>query len=566
MSSKCQVIDEGKIVLKFRIIDGPTGPTPFMRAIELGIFEGSEEEWYESLIGPPVPVAYELGQDPELAVSQKLLTDAIGTMSEASNQAISAMQQANNTAVSEASTAKRAAQAAAQAAGEQAGLAGERATITAELAGIATSKAESADQSARTATSRTEEARLHKEAAAQSSQSAGEHEEGARLYKVAAADSVQASSDHEEGARLHRVAVAESAQTAGDHEENARLHRVAAAESAAEAEQVLAEKIDRSELSTPSPSIFIVDQLRSSVEAASGGRMTVIYNVAGLPSYMHVFPAYRCQDVAPSGELGEGVHPAFMFDGAQDSEILLGAYPAVMVDDFAVSQPGLDPRASINFDNARALCQANGAGFDLMSNLDWAAVSLWCMANGFQPRGNTYYGQSHADKWETGRRQDNAEPGQSSGNARTLTGSGPASWSHDSTPAGIHDLVGNAWEWVSGVKLIDGRTWLAAENGVTDEGQYIDTGFDIDQGTFSSRNSDGASELILRSLIAPASSALAPQGYRYVNAEGERLPSRGGSWSYGGYAGLGALHLNLSRAYAATAIGFRLRFRAQKSV
>lgn len=312
-----------------------------------------------------------------------------------------------------------------------------------------------------------------------------------------------------------------------------------------------------------SPDWFIVDQLRASVEAASGGRMTVLYTAKGAPCHMHVFPAFNLEDVAPGGELGTGLHPAFLFDGQPASEIFVGAYQASMMGTEAVSLPMADPRAAINFDNARNLCKANGPGWDMMSNLDWAAIALWCMANGYEPLGNTNAGRHHTNKWEAGRRQDGLAPG-SNGATRTLTGSGPASWAHDGTPAGIHDLVGNLWEWVTGISLQDGRVWLAPDNGLTEEAQYIDTGFDLASATdWASHSSDGASDLVKQSLVAPATSALSPRGTANVNTSGLRRVYRGGSESSAGQAGLGAVNASVNPGGSYPGIGFRLRFRAQ---
>lgn len=327
-------------------------------------------------------------------------------------------------------------------------------------------------------------------------------------------------------------------------------------------DSALSDRPTKTELANKSPSILIVDQLRASVEAATGGRQTVIYTNAGNPSYMYVLPAFNCEDVAPGGELGAGTHPAFMFNGVRASEIFVGAHLGGMMGSQVVSHPGLDPRASINFDQARALCQANGSGWDMMSNLDWAAIALWCMANGYQPRGNTNYGRSHEKRWETGRRQDGGEPGNTAGVARTLTGSGGKTWAHDGTDSGIHDLVGNIWEWVTGMKLVNGRVWLAPDNGRTEENQYIDTGFNFtNAANFASASNSGASNIVKQSLIVPASAALAPIGYYSGSADGERIPFRGGAWRNAGSAGLGALYLDYARTNAITSVGFRPRFR-----
>jgi len=75
------------------------------------------------------------------------------------------------------------------------------------------------------------------------------------------------------------------------------------------------------------PTIFIKDDFRAAVEAASGGRQTVLYTAQGQPSVMNIIPAFNLQDIDPS--LGTGVHPAFVVGGVQKSQIFVGTYQGI---------------------------------------------------------------------------------------------------------------------------------------------------------------------------------------------------------------------------------------------
>jgi len=76
----------------------------------------------------------------------------------------------------------------------------------------------------------------------------------------------------------------------------------------------------------------------------------------------------------------------------------------------AVSIPGRDPWCSVTFDAAKAACVNKGSGWHLMTNWEWAALVLWCLKNGYQPRGNTNYGRAHDALHETAPRQDGLAP------------------------------------------------------------------------------------------------------------------------------------------------------------
>ena len=199
------------------------------------------------------------------------------------------------------------------------------------------------------------------------------------------------------------------------------------------------------------------DTLFNAVLAATGGKVYVKYNVNGDPLYMVRIPKFNIEDIV-GASFGSGVHPAFIVDGVVKNEIFIGAYQAILEKGCAISIPGQSPKVNINFDQAMAVCVANGPGFHLMTNWEWAAIALWCAKNGWQPQGNTNYLKSHAAAWETG------TPAPDNPTAKTLGGSGPVSWRHDNSIAGISDLVGNVWEWMGGLKLDRGRIYMPHDN------------------------------------------------------------------------------------------------------
>jgi len=320
------------------------------------------------------------------------------------------------------------------------------------------------------------------------------------------------------------------------------------------------------------------------VEAATGGKVTVLYDDKGYPSYMVVIPKFNVEDIDVG--LGTGVHPAFIVNGVEKSEFFFGQYPAIVKDGRALSLPGVDPAASINFDAAKGYCTAKGPGWHLLSNWEWAAVAMWCIKNGFQPRGNTYYGRHHDQVHEQGRRQDKVAPGTASGTARTLTGSGPASWRHDNTLAGISDMVGNVYKWIDGMKIVNGKFFMPNDNnfsaveadwvdqgviiaddgGITKLGTPADTlettggtTFGAWKGLTTTTNFDALAtatkQRMQQALIDPYNTS-DPVGTFYFDTAGERVPVRGGHWSLTSSAGPGNLGLGSVRSSPSASFGF----------
>lgn len=357
--------------------------------------------------------------------------------------------------------------------------------------------------------------------------------------------------------------------------------------------------IERGPITAPGEQRSMADRLLD----VSQGRNTVMFDDVGNPSIMVRFPAYTL-DVIGMGDR-RTPHPAFIVNGGSIPEVWISKYLAGRGEnDRPVSLRGVGPWVNITFDAARAACFAKGPGWHLMTNAEWAAVALWCLKNGFQPRGNDNYGASHAAPWERGV----YAPGRTD---RTLTGSGPASWYHDGTPTGIADLRGNVWEWVDGLKLVNGRIYVHHDNdfdtgnskgsvdGWVDTERYFDnsvpgddqatdhpvggsivlnttrenpmyTGGDTNsnygynskafKSTAAKQGVSVPDLLRYLAIMPPDDVSDIASDTIYVRNYGERLARRGGYWTYGADAGLFCLSLGYQRSASTTNGGFRAAF------
>ena len=335
----------------------------------------------------------------------------------------------------------------------------------------------------------------------------------------------------------------------------------------------------------------ILDAERYSLERASGGRQTIIRDAAGNANVMFVLPRFTYADIGMTTDMGAGDITAFdVGTGSIKGEIFIGAYLAS--GSGAVSAPRQDPRGSVTHTAARDACTAKGAGWHLMTAHEDAAIALWCMANGYEPIGNTNWGRSHAKTWLIGDRADGKAPVDVTGIGRTQTGSMGPEANHDKSTHGIADLVGNMWEWRDGFLLQDGRFKVSTHNTQAETGwSFIDAYLDastttggatilsnqiINQlGTIGDNTNAGnsassdwramtksggyASNQLLRRLLLEPSLTL-PQGRIYMRNFGERLPYRGGAWGSGASAGLAAVILHGSRVSTDTNLGFRPAF------
>lgn len=351
--------------------------------------------------------------------------------------------------------------------------------------------------------------------------------------------------------------------------------------------------------------LSVKDSLRQSVEMATGGKNTVMYDDKGNPSIMVCIPKFNLSDVITGAP--NTPHPAFIVNGVVKSEIWVSKYQNIVHDGRAYSLPFQDPTTFVTYDQAKQYCAAKGSGWHLMTNAEWAAIALLCKKNGFMPRGNNNFGKDISAPHERGKVTYKHTSGGTEYDGRVATGSGPASWSHDGTNEGIFDLNGNVWEWVDGLKLIDGKIYVHQDNNFSTPERYrlvdrwVDTGVYFDNttpGSAITSSHDVGGDPILGAertnpmyTTDPSSDAYyglsyttfetlrakngftVPDSLKYlaiapidanhggdgiwVRNYGERVAIRGGDWAHGSNAGVFALRLINPRSHSSHDFSFR---------
>ena len=345
----------------------------------------------------------------------------------------------------------------------------------------------------------------------------------------------------------------------------------------------------------------------------------ILYDDKGMPSIMVKIPKMTYAQLGLGSSTA--THPAFIVNGSEVDAIYISKYQNIVQNGRAYSLPGQDPKVNINFDSALAACTAKGAGWHLMSRAEWALIAQWCFNNNSMPKGNNNYGKDASESnYIAIPTYIPTSGGEAGKTCRVATGTGPLSWSHDGTPSGIWDLNGNVYEWVGGIRYVNGELQVLVNNNAADlnnpqtAASTLWKAIDGTDGSFITPNGSGtttnsikcdwtgsvwkwitgsitdankgshgcafesvtydeglsaAAVLLLQALglLKYSSTAGAYLGdYFYLdNSQAERAVSCGGSWGNGASAGVFYSSGNNGRGNSSTGIGFRSAFVALPS-
>ena len=310
------------------------------------------------------------------------------------------------------------------------------------------------------------------------------------------------------------------------------------------------------------------------VENGVEHEVVAIYDNAGIPSFMHRFRKVTNKELFGGSDK---VHPAFIVGGKEYDSIYISVYPNCEINGKPYSLPYQKPWTNITNDEAAEACFSKGEGWHMMTRAEWGLLANISLRDGTLPHGNTNFGKYHADLEEKGELIDGSE--------KTKTGSGPVTWTHNHKVTGVHDLCGNIWEMVRGLRIKDGVLEAAKNNDaamdidLTLEGECwekirddtgkiirisvhnnicITTDFEIKQNYAATHWSDVQIKCNCEQLKELALFAGEPDAYCCMDCTDEEyFPLCGGYWSNISSAGVFYVNLGSPRYHSSTNFGFR---------
>ncbi len=198
--------------------------------------------------------------------------------------------------------------------------------------------------------------------------------------------------------------------------------------------------------------ILVKDTLRKSVEAASGGKQTIIYTKKGQPSFMNILEKF---DISTIDTTLSGTHPAFIVDGVEKDVIYVGTYKGSISKGELVSQPYQAPMKDY-YQNLISYARAAGKGFHVYTMAERAAINALSKKASATVLGAVLpNGSSQIDETQKALLD-------SSGKLKN--GSGPISFRHDNSFTGVSDLIGGGSELISGFRMFNFELQMLENN------------------------------------------------------------------------------------------------------
>ena len=202
------------------------------------------------------------------------------------------------------------------------------------------------------------------------------------------------------------------------------------------------------------------DDVILAAKSLSRGNVEVKLIDDAYPTFLYRMAKLKNSDLISGGS--ESTHAAWVVDDVEYNEFLFSCYINQVIGEKALSLPFSAPKHTVTFDQAKAYCEANGAGYHLATIAEYAAIALWTRINSCMPHGNNNYGKDVTYPYETA--TEVSSSGSPIKTNRTATGSGPVSWNHSNLPYGIADLNGNVYEWQGGYRTVNGEIQLLPNN------------------------------------------------------------------------------------------------------
>lgn len=279
-----------------------------------------------------------------------------------------------------------------------------------------------------------------------------------------------------------------------------------------------------------SPLEFLAKKYGNIVKYDSDG------NVAGI---FVKFPKMKSSDLVAG--LPKHTHPAFIINGVEQDYILLGKYKGGdngVANGAILSLPNIMPVWGVGADQCLTRMKKAGTGITGMTVADYGFIKLLAQKNGWVPKGNTFWGQSHKDgtAWEVGKAltvgaerayegyiykcliahttavelkpdvsptywergkliggisQDNGIDAAHQTGYRTLNGTGPLDWYLGKDPSNFADIIGSSLEQQYGLRYVNCEMQILENNNAADPDADLSASSAEWQAILPNRSDDG---------------------------------------------------------------------------